>query len=35
MGELSPSEATEERILMLATGQNIVQNQQKETPLAP
>ena len=34
MGELSPSEATEERILMLATGQNIVQNQQKETPLA-
>jgi ABC-type sugar transport system ATPase subunit len=34
MGELSPSEATEERILMLATGQNIVQHQQKETPLA-
>ena len=34
MGELSPSEATEERILMLATGQNAVQHQQKETPLA-
>ncbi len=35
MGELAPSEATEERILMLATGQNFVQHQQKETPLAP
>jgi ABC-type sugar transport system ATPase subunit len=34
MGELAPSEATEERILMLATGQNLVQPQQKETPLA-
>ncbi|MEJ2171029.1 MAG: sugar ABC transporter ATP-binding protein [Desulfobacterales bacterium] len=34
MGELSPSEATEERILMLATGQNFVQHQQKEKPLA-
>ena len=36
MGVLLPSEATEERILMLATGQNIVQHQhqQKETPLA-
>jgi ABC-type sugar transport system ATPase subunit len=34
MGELSPSEATEERILMLATGQNTVQHQQKETALA-
>ena len=34
MGELSPCEATEERILMLATGQNTVQHQQKETPLA-
>jgi len=34
MGELSPSEATEERILMLATGQDFVQHQQKETPLA-
>jgi ribose transport system ATP-binding protein len=34
MGELAPSEATEERILMLATGQNFVQNQQKETQLA-
>jgi ribose transport system ATP-binding protein len=34
MGELSPSEVTEERILMLATGQNIDQDQQKEKPLA-
>ena len=34
MGELSPSEATEERILMLATGQSIDQDQQKENPLA-
>lgn len=34
MGELSPSEATEERILMFATGQNFVQQQPKETPLA-
>jgi ribose transport system ATP-binding protein len=34
MGELSPSEATEERILMLATGQDFVQHQQKEKPLA-
>ena len=34
MGELAPSEATEERILMLATGQNFVQHQQKETQLA-
>ena len=34
MGELSPSEATEERILMLATGQDFVQHQQKETLLA-
>ena len=34
MGELSPSEATEERILMLATGQNIEQDQKKEKPLA-
>ena len=34
MGELAPSEATEERILMLATGQNSVQHKQKETQLA-
>ena len=34
MGELAPSEATEERILMLATGQNFVQHKQKETQLA-
>jgi ribose transport system ATP-binding protein len=34
MGELAPSEASEERILMLATGQNFVHHQQKETPLA-
>ena len=34
MGELSPSEATEERILMLATGHNFIQHQQKETTLA-
>lgn len=34
IGELTPSEATEESILMLATGQNFVQHQQKETPLA-
>ena len=34
MGELAPSEATEERILMLATGQNFDQHQQKETQLA-
>ncbi len=34
MGELAPSEATEERILMLATGQNFVQHQQKETQFA-
>jgi ribose transport system ATP-binding protein len=34
MGELAPSEATEERILMLATGQNFAQYQQKETQLA-
>lgn len=33
MGELAPSEATEERILMLATGQNFVKYQQKETLL--
>lgn len=34
MGELSPSVATEERILMLATGQNIDQNLSQEKPLA-
>jgi len=34
MGELAPAEATEERILMLATGQNFAQHQQKETQLA-
>ena len=34
MGEFTPSEATEERILMLATGQNIDQDQKKEKSLA-
>jgi ribose transport system ATP-binding protein len=34
MGELAPSKATEERILMLATGQNFAQHTQKETHLA-
>lgn len=34
MGELSPSEATEERILMMATGQHSDQDQTKETSLA-
>jgi ribose transport system ATP-binding protein len=34
MGELSPSDATEESILMMATGQNSDLNQAKEKPLA-
>jgi len=34
MGELAPSEATEERILMLATGQDFDQHRQKETSSA-
>jgi hypothetical protein len=34
MGELSPSVATEESILMMATGHNSDLNQTKEKPLA-